>query len=169
MPRSVQGVGETVFSELVVYDQNDVPVTGLVDGDFSKFLFVNGAPSGQVVVVTELGNGAYEAAFIPNAVGTWYLLVRQATYNPRGWDEEFDVTLSGILTNDGIATALLDLPNAIDGYTVRELGKIVGAVLAGKVSGAPGTPVFRSLDDLAVRVQAVCDASGDRTSVTLTP
>lgn len=56
-----------------------------------------------------------------------------------------------------------------DGFTWGESMRLFGAALAGKVSGAPGSPVFRSMDDAANRIAATADASGNRTAVTLTP
>jgi hypothetical protein len=74
------------------------------------------------------------------------------------------------LTSDernAVATALLDLADAIDGKTLRQALQIVAAVVAGKVSGAgSGTESFRGLDDGQDRVVVTADAYGNRTNVT---
>jgi hypothetical protein len=71
---------------------------------------------------------------------------------------------------DAVAAALLDLTNGIEtGYTLRQAMRIAAAVLGGKVSGGPDTPIFRNLGDTQNRVAAVADKDGNRTAVTLTP
>lgn len=67
-----------------------------------------------------------------------------------------------------IATALLDLADGIEtSYTLRKTLRAMAAVLCGKVSGAPGEPIFRDIADGKARVIAVADASGNRTSITI--
>lgn len=51
------------------------PLTGLVDGDFSKSLICETAASAQPVTVTEIGAGYYYVEFTPNQQGLWYLTV----------------------------------------------------------------------------------------------
>jgi len=67
----------------------------------------------------------------------------------------------------GAVDAILD--EAVEGsVTLRQALRIVLAVLAGKVTGAPGGPlVYRDLADTKARVTGVVDASGNRTLVTL--
>lgn len=159
MPRSIQldnGLIQTYFE---VYDENNVPVDGLLNAAFTKLLYVNGAVSLIPVTVTFITSGVYGATFTPTTNGAWQLVVRQATYAPRGWEETFDVTTTG----PDMFTRV------IDGYTFYEEMELIGAVLCGKVSGGPGTPVFRSMDDLANRVASICDAFGNRSVVTLMP
>lgn len=166
MPRSVQRLGSLVRAEFTVYDGADAPVIGLADGAFTKLLSLNGAPDATPVAVAEIGGGRYEATFTPAFSGDWYLLVRQATFNPRGWDENFDVTVDGVyVIND-----IFDKADGVEtGYTVRQSLRLMAAVLCGKVSGAPGTPVFRNMPDTANRVSATDTPAGNRTVVTLTP
>jgi hypothetical protein len=67
------------------------------------------------------------------------------------------------------ADALLDRANGIEtGYTPRQALRIMSAVLGGKSSGHPGSPLYRNLSDTADRVAATV-SSGNRTAVTLTP
>lgn len=98
MSQTVQKVGVAARGDFVVYDANDDPVTGLVNADFDKLLMKNGANSAVVATVAEVGSGRYTVTFTPNAVGIWTLLVQNATYNPRGWIETFNVTTDGVLT-----------------------------------------------------------------------
>jgi len=159
MPRSVQKVGIQIDAYLEVYDAANLPVVGLLDANFTKFLSLNGAPDATPVVVTEIGNGMYYASFTPAVIGSWELLVRNAVNNPRGWHETFDVTAAG----PDLTTWLTD------GYTLAQMLELIGAVLLGKISGGPGLPVFRSMNDVANRVSATCNANGDRIVVVLTP
>lgn len=75
-----------------VFDEDDAPVEGEVNGDFAKVLVHDGAApaSGVVVVVSEVDDalcpGLYKAVFTPpsGADGYWVMRVSHATYMPRG-------------------------------------------------------------------------------------
>jgi hypothetical protein len=72
------------------------------------------------------------------------------------------------LSQGDVAGAVLDTP--IEGpYTLRQLMRICSAVLAGKVSGGPGSPVYRDVTDSADRVAGTVDGNGNRSSTTITP
>lgn len=85
-----------------------------------------------------------------------------------------DTEIGTILTNIATiptaiqnADALLDRAAAIEGYTPRQLFRLVGSILLGKVSGAgTGTEVFRDLADTKDRVTATVDANGNRSAIT---
>lgn len=85
---------------------------------------------------------------------------------------EFDVVNAAIAalsipTANTNADALLDRANGIEtGLTLRQALRIVAAVLAGKSSGHPGSPVYRDINDLKDRVVATV-SSGNRSVVTL--
>lgn len=70
---------------------------------------------------------------------------------------------------DSVADALLDRSNAIEtGVTPRGILRLIGAVIAGKVSGAATTTnTFRNaVADSKNRVVATVDASGNRSAIT---
>ena len=74
-----------------------------------------------------------------------------------------------IPTANANADALLDRANGIEtGYTPRQAFRLMSAVLAGKSSGHPGSPVYRNLSDSADRVSATV-SSGNRSAVTHNP
>jgi len=82
------------------------------------------------------------------------------------------VTDAGTLTSgerNSIADALLDRSNGIEtGWTPRQLMRIVGSALGGKLSGAgTATEIIRSITDAKDRITATVDASGNRTAITL--
>ena len=159
MAISVQKVSTLVRTEFDVFDNANVPVLGLVNANFTKLLSLDGVNDLTVVTVTEVGNGRYEATFTPGSVGYWCLTIRNAVYNPRGWTDGFDVTISGPDLGQFV----------IDGYTYSQIMSLLGAALGGKVSGAPLNPVFKSLDGLSIRITATCDNNGNRTVVILSP
>lgn len=55
------------------------------------------------------------------------------------------------------------------GYSSADIMRIMAASLAGKTSGQPSAPVFRSIDDSADRITATVDDDGNRTAITLAP
>jgi hypothetical protein len=88
-------INQPIFGAIVVSDPaTDLPVTGLVQGDFTFLFSNNGAIVSPVITFGETGNGRYFFSFTPNALGEWAGLIRHATYNPRGWFEEFYVVTS---------------------------------------------------------------------------
>jgi len=170
MPRSVQKIGTAIRSEFEVFDSSSAPVLGLVTGDFTIFLSANGVdvavPGVIVVTISEVGNGRYSASWTANANTFWNLTIRHATYNKRGWSEGFDVTPDGVYTINDI----FDKTDGVEtGFTLRQAMRLMSAVLCGKVSGGPGLPIFRNMQDTANRVSSTADANGNRTVVTLTP
>jgi len=56
-------------------DEVGVPLTGQVDGDFTKLLALEGVESAVPVVVSEISGGHYAVQFIPNTGGVWYVEV----------------------------------------------------------------------------------------------
>ena len=92
MARSGQNVNTTVRGMLAVFDSSDDPVTGLVNSAFTKYVAYNGADNSVTVTVAEIGNGRYGYTFIPNNIGYWHVMIVHSTYNPRGWQDEFDVS-----------------------------------------------------------------------------
>jgi len=71
--------------EFIVVDEDDNPVTGLTQGDFTVLLYnPSGAEvSGSVTTtISEIGNGIYKILFTPNKLGNWELLISNPTYFP---------------------------------------------------------------------------------------
>lgn len=163
---TVAKLNTVVESYLTVYNLAGAPVIGLVDANFTKFLTVNGIASALPVTVTEVGNGQYVVSWIPNVTGSWYLLVRQPLNNPRGWDEEYTVTVDGVF----VINEIFDKPDGVEtGYTLRQALRVMAAGICGRVSGGPNHPIFRNLPDTANRMESIDDVNGNRTTVVLTP
>ena len=92
MSRSRQTVNVQIRGEFSVYDSSNAVVTGLVNTDFTRLLSYNGTNDTTTLTVTEVTSGRYTYTFTPASVGFWAVVIRHATYNPRGWEEDFDVT-----------------------------------------------------------------------------
>lgn len=79
-----------------------------------------------------------------------------------------DIVVTGTgLTTANVGQAVWDYLLAT-GYSASEAMDVLTAVAAGKVSGAPGDPVFRSIDDTRDVVTGVADTDGNRTTSTIT-
>jgi len=67
-------VGELVIIQFPVFDVDGItPVSGLVDGDFSKMLLRDNVSSPVPITVSEVGaTGRYVLSFTPNLAGLWY-------------------------------------------------------------------------------------------------
>ena len=52
------------------------------------------------------------------------------------------------------------------GFSYDQIIRIIAAATAGKVSGGPGSPVFRNLSDTMDQITGTADSSGNRTDVT---
>lgn len=105
--------GGTARFDIEVFDSADAVVTGLVTGNFTKRLTIDGVSDATTITVTEVANGRYTVTFTAPAVTAgnvkyvrcWLL---HATYAPRGWAEDFEVynvnVLSGVAqTGDNYA------------------------------------------------------------------
>lgn len=156
--RSVQRSGSAIRSVFAVYDSNGDPVLGLTNTDFTKLLSKDGVDSAIAVTVAEIGSGRYTATFTPNASGVWSVLLRNATYNKRGWQEDFDVNAHGSDIFDGASGVETN-------FTFRQVMRLVASIMLGKASGGPAGSIFRDLNDTKDRVTTAADENGDRSSM----
>ena len=83
---------ESVVEVFYVTDSAGAAVTGLVNGNFTKYLMLDGAASATVVTVAEISNGHYKSSFTPGSVGHWSVRVNHATYGD--WLGSWNVFLS---------------------------------------------------------------------------
>lgn len=81
--------------------------------------------------------------------------------------------LTGSVDANALATdAVTEIVNAVwakaleTGFTADRILRIVASAVAGKVSGGPGSPVFRNLQDNADVITGTADANGNRTAAT---
>lgn len=108
-----------------------------------------------------------------NMPGVYALLIDEDTTIAAGSNsEEYCVhitcaTMAPVSRSFELYRHEMDIPSGIEtGYTLKQAVRAMAAVLAGKSSGHPGSPVYRSLDDSANRVTGTVSA-GNRTVITL--
>ena len=106
---------DTVFSVVNILG---APVTGLVDGDFTKTLkkLASGAlsASAETVTVAEIGSGDYYARFTPTSTGRFTLDISHATHTVYQRDREF-LILSGFAASGGpYLTTRANVKTALD-------------------------------------------------------
>ncbi len=78
-------------------------------------------------------------------------------------------TATGVLLKDTAIEAIFNDIVVTGSYTFAELMKIMASALAGKLSGGGSTTLtFKSVDGASDVIEAIVDANGNRTSVTLT-
>ena len=77
--------------------------------------------------------------------------------------------LSSIISDADAAKIATYVWNEVldDGVTAKEMMRLMAAVLLGKATGLPNSPVFRSIGDVKDRVSATTDKNGNRSDVTL--
>lgn len=93
MARSAQSPGAVSGAFSVFTTANPpVAVTGLGQGDFMLLTSKNLVDTSSTTIpsITEIGNGRYGYTVTLDA-GYWHIAIRHATYNARGWEDEFDV------------------------------------------------------------------------------
>jgi hypothetical protein len=110
--------------------------------------------------------GITAASFANNAIASNVLADGAITASKIGSDA---ITAAKVAADvhEEAAEVLLDRPNAVEtGWSLRGFFRVIGAVLAGKSSGADtGSPVYRDLTDNKNRVMANA-SNGNRSSVT---
>lgn len=90
--------------EFIVLDEDNSPVTGLTDEDFTHNLYnpskneVSNISAGVPVTIEEIDNGLYRVSFIPDTLGNWVLIVYHSTYFP--WGKGDNYICVNILWND---------------------------------------------------------------------
>jgi hypothetical protein len=78
-----------------------------------------------------------------------------------------------VVTGTGLSTA--NVGEAVwaklitAGFTAEDVLRIIAAATSGKVSGGPGSPVFKDLDGTTTVITGVADSAGNRTTAIYTP
>lgn len=81
-----------------------------------------------------------------------------------GMAADIVVTGSGLTTANVGAAVWAELLET--GFTADQILRIIAASTAGKVSGGPGSPVFRNLSDDKNQITGTADSSGNRSAAT---
>lgn len=140
-------VNTLATDEFSVETNLGVPVTGLVDGNFTKYVYdpTGAEVSGTVpATVVELGNGSYRFSFTPTSVGNWLVAIFHATYITDGVRGSFPVvphtledTYSDAHTVEGRLTATragyLDNLTNLDAKVSERATQTIAETIDGKV------------------------------------
>lgn len=175
--RAIVPVNVQITEVISVFDASDNGVTGLVNSDFTKYLYKDGVANGTTVTVTEIANGQYAVTWTPGSTAyDWHLRITQASgtaYNKRGWQMTYTVTTDGVPTLAGVAAAVwgfvVESANALT-FTATRMLRIIAAAVAGVKSTNSQTAVAYS--DLAgdeTMITGTANANGDRSSITYGP
>lgn len=166
----VQNESSATLRRVPFYMVNDIdgktPVTGLTFSGSEIQVSKNGnAEANFTGSVIEVGNGLYTYVLAAGEVDTLgYITIRFEKATVRVFIATHQVGAVNIYDQ---TAGVLDAPNTIDGFSLRNIFRYVAAILFGRVTGAPGSPVFKSADGTTTRVSAVADSSGNRSSVNL--
>ncbi len=138
---------------------NYVPTQAETNGDHIAFTFIHALGVASTLNV-------YTVSYDPHDVAGLGLSRLDAAMSTRAAPGDAMALTSG--ERDSVATALLDLSNGVEtSYTMRQVLRLVSALLLGKASGGAGASVYRDMGDTKNRVTTVADSSGNRTTMTL--
>ena len=137
------GVGGAAFTfTIALFDSADARVTTAVNGDFTKYVDVDGADDALAVTVTHIANGRYKVtgtfpAVAAGSVKFVHIEVSHATHAVRGFAEDFEV-YNAIQTDVNVVQISGDVTAADNLEAFYE-----GAILTGSVTNAsPTTTTF---------------------------
>lgn len=114
---------EEFIDDFVVLDDDNIPVTGLIQSNFTEKLFdpsdteVANISGGVPVTIVEVGNGVYRASFTPTEFGNWFLVVYNSTYFPFGKGGSF----IAVESLGGVSTEIEDMIRRILGLSQENL------------------------------------------------
>lgn len=127
---------------------------------------IGGTGAGQARLIT-----AYSAGRVATVTPAWVINPASGTlFEIRGGAADVQAWLTtapNALASGRVDASAGAIPITLDGKTVEQILQLMAAVLLGKVSGLPGSGVFRSINDTANRVSATSDNDGNRSAVTL--
>lgn len=142
----------------------------IADGAIDAATFAAGAITADAIATDAIGSAKLAASAITEIQSGLSTLDAAGVRSAVGLvSANLDTQLGDLPTANETADALLDRAAGVEtNRTLRQAMRLMLAVLCGKASGmATTTAVFRDTNDLADRVTATVDSSGNRTAVTL--
>lgn len=124
-------VHDIVIEDFIVFDDNNLPVTNIQTSDCEILLFDpagNEVSNSITVIISELGYGVYRSKFVPNSIGTWFLLVKHPTYFPWGKASNIEVSSTSLESIADILIRILGLVQenfAIDNTLYDDNGNMI--------------------------------------------
>lgn len=106
------------YDDLIVNDSFGNRVTGLLNSDFTKYLYNPGLSdvSGSIAVtVEEMGDGLYRLNFRPDTIGVWTILITNTNYFSWGKTANYFCVEN---LNDNLASLINRNYNAITNPTI---------------------------------------------------
>lgn len=175
----------TAYTRMFLLVQSSDHITGLTAASPTVNLSKAGAAFAAAGgVVTEVANGWYKIALTTtdtNTLGDLAYHITATSADPTDFVDQVTANILGdtlpvnVLQINGTAQTAADLGvlNSANGietsYSMAQAMRVMLAALCGKVSGLPGSPVFKATDGTTTRISATTDVNGNRTAVTLTP
>lgn len=166
----VQNEATASHRRIPFYMVNDIdgktPQLGLTFSGSEIVVSKNGAAESNFAgTATEVGGGLYYYQFTQGELDTLgYITVRFVKTSVRVFIGTHQVGAVNVYDQ---TAGVLDVPNTVDGFSLRNIFKYFAAVLIGKCTGGPSSPVYKSADGTVTRVTAAADSSGNRSSVNL--
>jgi hypothetical protein len=118
-------------------------------------------------------DGYFKGMRLKVLFGTNANLMREIVDSGDGWIEVSPPLPNATSThayqiwNSAPSDGVMDEPDTIDGYSLREIYRGMAAALMGKSSGGAADDVVRAADDSKPRITATLDSNGHRTAITL--
>ena len=95
-------VGEKIYDDFTVNDQNGNLIENLKSSDFTYHLFNSFGKEVSSLIkinIRELGFGHYRVNFTPNKKGLWYLIIYHNIYFPWGKAGNFNIEIQNEYMN----------------------------------------------------------------------
>ncbi len=87
----INKINDAITEQIFIRDSSNNPVTGLVDGNFTKELLKDKSSTVETITISEKGDGYYYIDFTPTDTGLYEWKITHATYEPNGWYEYYQV------------------------------------------------------------------------------
>ncbi len=92
-------LGELAIEDFTVTNQTGDLISNIPLNEFTWNLFDSSDSTSSISIqFVELGNGHYRSKFIPDLIGTWYLVIYHSTYFPYGKQGSIKVYINDIDT-----------------------------------------------------------------------
>ncbi len=128
-------IGDIVYEDFTVTNENSERVLNLTNSDFTKHLYdPDGAEINTTnpIIITELGHGHYRASYSPDKVGQWYMAIYHSVYFPWGKTGTISVSSYNVDSIAGILLRVVGLTQenyAIDGLVHDMNGNMTSSTI----------------------------------------
>jgi len=126
-------LNQRVYEHFSVADTTGTLLAGIDTSSFIVYIYDpngNEISSSVSLTIEELTNGSYKASFVPNQVGTWYVVILHEIYFPWGKTDDVQVEvadLSDIYSDVTTALGLLHHNIYIDNTVFDDTNNLISA------------------------------------------